>query len=111
MTPATAMGDMLPACVPLATMTAIKKAGIFALEANSMHGAAIMAQITMAPGPREDKTKGYEEQDDREQRDIAPDAFHGETRQLRQRAVDVRNGKQIRDAGQHEKHVDRISGD
>ena len=57
MTPATAMGDMLPACVPLATMTAIKKAGIFALEANSMHGAAIMAQITMAPGPREDKKK------------------------------------------------------
>ena len=54
MTPATAIGDILPACVPLATITAIKKAGIFVCEANSMHGAAINAQIVMAPGPSDD---------------------------------------------------------
>ena len=57
MTPATAMGDMLPAWVPLATITAIKNAGIFVSEANSMHGAASKAQMVMAPGPRDDNTK------------------------------------------------------
>ena len=57
MTPATAMGDMLPAWVPLATMTAIRKAGIFVCEASIMHGAAIRAQIVMAPGPSDDSAK------------------------------------------------------
>ena len=59
MTPATAIGDMLPAWVPLATMTAIGEAGIFVCEASIMHGAAIRAQIVMA-GPERRQRESHQ---------------------------------------------------
>ncbi len=50
---------------------AIKKAGIFVSEANSIVGAASKAQMVMAPGPSDDRCESQEEHHDWQQSDVA----------------------------------------